>query len=454
MEEFNTFIGTDRRLYAVDIRASQAYARALDGAKVLDGAEAERIISGLAQVREEFERGDFQIKPTDEDIHTAVERRLTELIGPLAGKLHTGRSRNDQVMTDIRLYLSAQIPPLRERVQGLQSAIVDRAEGHLDTVMPGFTHLQPAQPILFGHWLMAFFWKLQRDLDRLSELEHRTRDCPLGAGALAGNPFEIGREALARELGFSSISENSLDAISERDFIVEFLSWAALTQVHMSRLAEDLILWSSPGFAFVELDEAYCTGSSIMPQKRNPDALELIRGKTAGLIGRLTALLSLLKGLPSGYNKDLQEDKEGLFVAVETVSSSLTIAAGVIRSLIVNVERMEQAVSVSDGLLATELADYLVRKGEPFRKSHALVGKVLRRCEARSCQLSELPMDEYRKISPLFEPDLKGVFDVRTAIRRRSVPGGTAPDAVREQIRKARAKLSERGDKPHSQQAI
>jgi argininosuccinate lyase len=310
MRRFSDSIGFDRRMYGADIRGSVAYAGALARAGLITSEERDQLVAGLEQVRVEFDAGTFRVQESDEDIHTAVERRLGELVGPVAGKLHTGRSRNDQVATDLRLYLLDEMAVLREALIELQGAIVEKAAAHLDVIMPGYTHLQQAQPLLFSHWLMAFFWKLERDRERLNGAARRTQVCPLGSGALAGNPLGIDRRALAADLGFAAVSENSVDAVEDRDYVVEFLAWAALVQVHLSRLAENLIVWSSQEFGFVELDEAYATGSSLMPQKKNPDPLELMRGKTGRMVGHLVGLLTTLKGLPSAYNKDLQEDDD------------------------------------------------------------------------------------------------------------------------------------------------
>ncbi len=441
MERFNASIGFDWRLWAADIEGSMAYARALERAGPLTADEVDRLIQGLEAVAREFEAGQFEIVLSDEDIHTAVERRLGELIGQVAGKLHTGRSRNDQVATDLRLYLMREIPGLRQQLAGLQEAIVNKAEQHLEVIMPGYTHLQRAQPVLFSHWLMSTFWMLQRDRERLGDLEKRVAVLPLGAGALAGHALGIDRHFLAAELGFRAVCENSLDAVSDRDFVAEFLFWAALLQTHLSRLAEDLILWSSAEFGFVELDDAYATGSSLMPQKKNPDSLELLRGKVGRLVGHLVALLTTLKGLPSTYNKDLQEDKEPLFDALDTLQLALPVAAGVVRTLKVNAEAM--AAALDDAMLATDLADYLVRRGIPFRQSHELVGRAVRRAETLGLLLRDLPLAEFQAISDAFEPDLYAVFDHRRSVEARDSYGGTATAAVRQQIERARALLRE-----------
>ncbi len=440
MEQFQDSIGFDHRLYRADVVGSQAYARALRRAGLLTAEECRAMERGLAEVLQEFEAEAFRIADTDEDIHTAVERRLSELIGPVAGKLHTGRSRNDQVATDTRLYVLEQVGLLHERLTEVQGAIVVRAEDCLDVIMPGYTHLQPAQPILFSHWLMAYFWMLQRDRERFADVRRRTSVLPLGASALAGNGFPIDCEALAADLGFDETARNSLDAVSDRDFVAEFLFSAALLQTHLSRLAEDLVIWSNPSFGFVEIAEQYTTGSSIMPQKRNPDAVELLRGKTGRLNGHLVAILTVLKGTPSTYNKDLQEDKEPLFDAVDTLSLALPVTAGVIATMRVRQERMQEALD--DGMLATELADYLVTKGVPFRESHHLVGEIVRLAEARDCTLRTLPLEAYRGIDQRFGEDLYSVLDHNQAVLRRKVPCGTSPGAVKAQIACARALLS------------
>jgi len=437
---FNDSISFDRRLYAADITASIAYARALVRADLLTPLEGEQLVAGLEKVRAEFDGGAFFFTPGDEDIHTAVERRLGECIGSLAGKLHTGRSRNDQVSTDLRLYLRDQADLLADSLSLLQRSIVNKAEQHLDVIMPGYTHLQQAQPLLFSHWLMSFFWKFRRDQTRLHEVIERASVMPLGAGAVAGTPFQIDRRSLADELGFAAVSANSVDAVSDRDYVVEFLCWSALLQVHISGLAEDLVLWASREFGFVDIDERYSTGSSLMPQKKNPDSLELMRAKTGRAVGHLVSVLTVLKGLPSGYNKDLQEDKEVLFDAIDTMKLELPIAADVIHTLQVRPDRM--AAALDQAVLATDLADYLVRKGLPFRQSHHLVGQAARRAEGLGVPLGRLPIEEFRQISLQFESDLYKVFDFEESITRRQAEGGTARSAVAQQIERARALLS------------
>jgi len=440
MRRFGDSIGFDRRLYAADIRGSVAYAGGLARAGLITAEERDQLTAGLEQVRAEFGAGTFQIQPGDEDIHTAVERRLGELVGSVAGKLHTGRSRNDQVTTDLRLYLLDEMASLRDALIELQEAIVESADDHLDLVMPGYTHLQQAQPLLFSHWLMSTFWKLQRDRERLDDAARRTAVLPLGAGALAGHPLGIDRQALAADLGFAGISENSVDAVDDRDYVVEFLSWGALLQVHLSGLAENLILWASHEFGFVQIDEAYSTGSSLMPQKKNPDSLELMRGKTGRMVGHLAGLLTTLKGLPSAYNKDMQEDKEALFDAIDTLALELPVATGIIRTLQVNAARIMAAMD--EAMLATDLADYLVRKGVPFRESHHLVGQVVRRAETLGASLREIEIAEYQCIHPAFGKDVYEALNFQRSVEARDTEGGTAPAAVRAQIERARSLLA------------
>jgi argininosuccinate lyase len=433
---FNASFGFDWRLYDADIRGSIAYAQALARAEIITAAERDALIDGLGRVKQEFAARTFEAKPSDEDIHTAVERRLGELVGAVAGKLHTGRSRNDQIATDTRLFVRDAISNLQALVSNLQRAMIEKAEQHLDVLMPGYTHLQRAQPILFSHWLMSYVWMLQRDAARLDDCAARTAVLPLGAGALAGNAFGIDREFLARELGFARVSENSIDAVGDRDFIAEFLFAAALLGVHLSRLGEDLILYSSAEFGFVTMDDAYATGSSLMPQKKNPDALELARGKTGRLIGDLVALLTTLKGLPSSYDKDLQEDKEPLFDAVDTLDALLPVIAGVIRTLRVNADAMRAALDAA--MLATDLADYLVRRGVPFRDAHRQVGEAVKLAEARGIALSDLSAEDFSAIAPEFGTDVKTVFDFERSVAARAVIGGTGPNAVRAQIAQAK----------------
>jgi argininosuccinate lyase len=435
MRRFGDSVSFDIRLWEADIVGSEAYARALARAAVIDDAARDQLLAGLAEVRAEFAEGRFVLEPGDEDIHTAVERRLSELIGPPAGMLHTGRSRNDQVATDMRLYVRGQVSHLATHLVGLQQAIVSKAQAHLDVLMPGYTHLQPAQPVRFSHWLLSYFWMFQRDCERLADLTRRLNRLPLGAGALSGNPLGIDQAFLARELGFDGIVSNSLDAVSDRDYLVELLSWAGLTQVHLSRLAEDLIIYSSREFGFVEIADAYSTGSSLMPQKKNPDALELLRGKTGRVLGDMVSLMMVLKGLPSSYNKDMQEDKEAAFDAIDTLGMTLPVATGVVETLMVHPDRTRSALC--DEMLATELADYLVARGVPFREAHHLVGRVVRQALAKGCTLKALSLADYQAVSSRFAPDVWEWLDFERAVERRVSVGGTARQAVLAQLEEA-----------------
>ncbi|MGL4651513.1 MAG: argininosuccinate lyase, partial [Caldilineaceae bacterium] len=439
MEQFNASIRFDHRLWHADITGSQAYARALAAAGLLTPSEADRIVAGLDAVAAEWANGSLQPMPGDEDIHTANERRLTELIGPVAGKLHTGRSRNDQVATDVRLWLREAIAMLRGHLHALLRVAVDRAESEIDLLLPGYTHMQPAQPIRWSHWLLNHATAWARDAQRLDELTARVNVMPLGSGALAGTPFAIDRQALAQALGFAAVSTNSLDAVADRDFIAEFLFWATLTMLHLSRLAEDLIIYSSREFGFVTLADAYSTGSSLMPQKKNPDALELLRGKSARVLGGLTALMALLKGLPTSYNKDLQEDKEPLFDAVESVGGALQIAAGVIATLTPNPVAMRAALAPE--MLATDLADYLVRKGVPFREAHHVAGAAVRMAEVQALPLPELPLEDLLTLHHAFDADVATLWSMESSVERRDATGGTSRRSVLEQITALRSLL-------------
>ncbi|MCB0001527.1 MAG: argininosuccinate lyase [Anaerolineae bacterium] len=439
LRQFNDSLPFDRRLWLEDIFGSMAYAEGLARAGILTIEESDLLLAGLEQVAQEWRDGIAQIEPGDEDIHTAVERRLGELIGSVAGKLHTGRSRNDQIATDQRWWLRNQIDDLDRLLAELIDAATERAETEIDVLMPGYTHLQPAQPIRWSQWLLSHTWAWQRDRERLADLGRRANRSPLGAGALAGNPFAVDRHALAADLGFDKPIPNSIDAVRDRDYVVEFLSWAALLGVHLSQLAEDLILWSSREFGFVSVAEQFSTGSSIMPQKRNPDSLELLRGKSGRLTGNLVALLTTLKGMPAAYNKDLQEDKEPLFDSVDTLLIALPVATGVVQTLSINPQRMQAALG--DELLATDLAEHLVRRGVPFRQSHELVGRAVKRAEALDIPLGKLPLAEFQTISPEFGVDVATVFDFEQSVERRDVYGGTSRRAVQEQISELRASL-------------
>ena len=440
MEQFNASIAFDRQMWRADLRGSQAYARALERAGLLTAVEAEQIVDGLEQVAGEWARGEFTIVEGDEDIHTANERRLTELIGSVAGKLHTGRSRNDQVATDVRLWLREEIADLRRHQRELIAAAVERAAEEIDILMPGYTHLQPAQPVRWSHWLLSHVWAWQRDAARLDELAARVNVMPLGSGALAGNPFAIDRVRLAEDLDFAGITYNSMDGVSDRDFIAEFLFWAALTMIHLSRLAEDLIVYSSHEFGFVTLADAYSTGSSLMPQKKNPDALELLRGKSGRSMGQLTGLMATLKGLPSTYNKDLQEDKEPLFDAVASLSGSLQIACGVLSTLTINPPFMRAALVPE--MLATDLAEYLVRKGVPFRDAHHVAGAAVQMAELQGIPLSELDLADLQKLHGAFDADVADVWSFERSVERRDVDGGSSQRSVLAQIAHLRTWLA------------
>ena len=432
MEEFNASIGFDWRLWQADIRGSQAYAQALARAGLLTEDEATRIVSGLERVADEWRADGFVIQEGDEDIHTANERRLTELIGPVAGKLHTGRSRNDQVATDLRLWLREELLARAQQVRTLIEVAADRAESEIDLLMPGYTHLQPAQPTRWSHWLLSHAWAWQRDAQRLQDLLPRVNLLPLGNGALAGNPFPIDRDWLAQELGFAAPTPNSLDGVSDRDFVAEALFWATMTMLHISRWAEDLIIYSSREFGFVTLADAYSTGSSLMPQKKNPDSLELLRGKAGRVFGDMSGLLMTLKGLPSTYNKDLQEDKEPLFDAMESLAGALPIAAGALATLTVNGGRMAEALVPE--MLATDLAEYLVRKGVPFRETHHVAGAAVALAESEGIALTGLSLAALRSLHPAFDEDVAAIWSYERSVEQRDVRGGSSRRAVREQI--------------------
>jgi argininosuccinate lyase len=431
--DLNTSLSVDKRMALQDVDGSRAWADAIHRAGVLTDKEHASISLGLATIKEEFSSGRFSFAPSDEDIHTAVERRLTELIGDAAGKLHTGRSRNDQVATDFRLWMLVALPTLDTALKDLQSALVEQAELAGETIMPGYTHLQRAQPILLGHWWLSHSWALHRDLERLQDLLKRVSVLPLGSGALAGVPFEIDRIALAKSLGFANVSQNSLDAVSDRDFAAEFLFCATMIGIHLSKLAEQIVLYTSAEFGFFELSDAFSTGSSLMPQKKNPDVFELTRGKAGTLLGLLTGLLATLKGLPSTYDKDLQEDKAPVFQATDTLLAILPVIAGALRNITTKPERMRSAIDST--MMATDLADYLVGKGVPFREAHAMAGKVVRAAGERMVSLEEMPLEAYQGMGP-FEVDVLQVFDPMKSIQKRNTIGGTSLQSVQNQIQR------------------
>lgn len=435
----NTSLPVDQRMALQDVEGSLAWADAIHAAGILSIEEHAQITRGLAAVKGEFTSGEFAFTPSDEDIHTAVERRLTELIGVTAGKLHTGRSRNDQVATDFRLWMLEAVPALSAALTDLQSALVEQAEAAGETPMPGYTHLQRAQPILLAHWWLSHFWPLDRDRDRLTDLLDRVSSLPLGSGALAGTPVPVDRSALAMALGFHAPSPNSLDAVSDRDFAAEFLFCAALTSTHLSKLAEQIVLYTSAEFGFFELADNYSTGSSLMPQKKNPDVFELTRGKAGTLLGLLTGLMATLKGLPSTYDKDLQEDKAPVFAATDTLLTMLPVLSGALRTITVRPARMRAAID--SFMMATDLADYLVEKGLPFRETHALAGKAVRLALEKGVGLEALSVADYQSLHPAFESDVYRALDPLESIKRRTATGGTAPEAVKKQIQKAKSTL-------------
>ncbi|RKP27273.1 argininosuccinate lyase [Syncephalis pseudoplumigaleata] len=433
MERFNASIGFDKRMYAQDLTGSRAYAAALHARGLITAEELEQLQRGLDAVRAEWENGTFAVVAGDEDIHTANERRLGELVGAVAGKLHTGRSRNDQVATDMRLWLRDEVKAIREHLLQLIRVAVERAEREQDVLMPGYTHLQRAQPIRWSHLLLSYVWSWHADAERLDQLLARINTSPLGAGALAGNPFQVDRTSLATSLGFERVAQNSLHAVLDRDFVAEFLFWSSLVMSHISRLAEDLIVYSSGEFGFVQLADAYSTGSSLMPQKKNPDSLELLRGKSGRAFGQMAGFMMTMKGLPSTYNKDMQEDKEPMFDAVDTVAGSLQITAGVLATLTINATKMQSSLSAD--MLATDLAEYLVRKGVPFRETHHISGAAVRMAEERGVSLSQLTPDDLRQLHPAFADDVAGVWDFEKSVEQRASIGGTSRTTVLDQCR-------------------
>ncbi len=441
VERFTGSLGVDHRLAESDIQGSVAHCRALGRAGILSKREMAALLHGLGKVHGEFKSGRFVVRREDEDIHMAIERRLTELVGSAGGKLHTGRSRNDQVALDVRLYLRDELRRLGEYAQRLQRVLLERAQAHLDVVMPGYTHLQRAQPVLFAHHLLAYVEMLSRDRGRLEDATRRLNVLPLGSGALAGTNFPLDRAYLARLLGFEQVAENSLDAVSDRDFALEVVSALAIVMMHLSRLSEELILWMSQEFQFVEIPDSFCTGSSMMPQKKNPDVPELIRGKTGRVYGDLLALFTMMKGLPLSYNRDLQEDKAPLFDALDTVQASVEVLTELMRGLTVNRGVVKRAAE-SGFMLATELADYLVIRGVPFREGHAIAGRVVRYCIDRGKELQGLSLQELQGFSRQFEKDVLDVLTVEGAIERKGQVGGTARKQVERRIRALRKHLA------------
>lgn len=443
VEGFTSSLAFDRRLYKQDIQGSIAHARMLGRQAIISAADAAAIEQGLTEVLAEIEAGQFPFRREYEDIHLNIEKRLIEKIGPAGGRLHTARSRNDQVATDVHLWVKVEITAVQALVSDLQGALLDRATEHKDVIMPGYTHLQRAQPILLAHHLLAYFWMLERDQGRLADARKRADISPLGAGAMAGTTFPIDRAFTAKELGFAAVYPNSMDAVSDRDFILEFLSAAAICQMHLSRLCEELVNWSSTEFGFVEMDDSYSTGSSIMPQKKNPDVAEIVRGKTGRIYGDLMALLTVLKGIPLTYHSDLQEDKERLFDAVDTLKACLTVTAGMIATLKFNTDRMATAVR-QDFSNATDLADYLAKRGLPFREAHEVVGKLVLHCIQAGKFLADCSLTELQQFSTIIGEDVYHAIAPETCVELRTSQGGTGPAEVEAQLASAAKILSAR----------
>ncbi len=440
VEEFTASISFDQRLYAEDIRGSIAHCHMLSACGIIEFEEADQIISGLRSIGEEIEKGEFVFSEPLEDIHMNIESRLSELIGPgLAGKLHTARSRNDQVALDIRLYLKQEIFGIKTLLRGLINALITQADATKNVVMPGFTHLQQAQPVLFAHHLLAYVEMFSRDYQRLENVEKQVDSMPLGSGALAGTSFPIDRQMVADELGFSGLTANSMDAVSDRDGIIEMLFSGALIMLHLSRFCEELVLWSSVQFNFITLADSFCTGSSIMPQKKNPDVPELVRGKCGRVVGDLVSLLVTMKSLPLAYNKDMQEDKEPLFDCLDTVKSSLAIMAPLVTSMTVNPDSM--AAQAEYGFsTATEIADYLVRRGLPFRQAHEIVGNIVAYCLEEGLQFKDMALDDWQRFSDCFDKRVISLLSADDAVRSKNVYGGTAPQQVEQQLDRLKLK--------------
>jgi len=434
--EYTASLSVDRRLYRHDITGSIAHARMLAKQGIISEKDAGIITQGLESIREEIEQGKFEFKSEQEDIHMSIEARLIEKVGEAGGRLHTARSRNDQVALDMRLFTKEVIADTLEAIRELQRALIVLAEANKAVVIPGYTHLQSAQPVLLAHHLLAYFEMLQRDTDRFNDCLRRTDVMPLGSGALAGVTYDIDREFLARELGFSRVSQNSMDAVSDRDFVLEYAASASISMMHLSRLAEEIILWSSLEFGFIELDDAYATGSSIMPQKKNPDVAELVRGRTGHIYGRLMGLLTMMKALPLTYNRDLQEDKEAFFAVVDTLLSTLGVLSGMVATLRVKAENTREAIE-RGYILATDLADYLVRKGEAFRTAHDIVARLVSYAAEKGKSFRELSLNEYKGFSPRFSEDVYEIT-VASAIAARDTVGGTAPGRVEQALAAAK----------------
>jgi argininosuccinate lyase len=439
-EDFNASINFDRRLWRQDIIGSISYAKALVGAGVLSTREAQRIIKALEKIFKGIESGRIKLKKEYEDIHMNIEKLLIDAIGDAGKKLHTGRSRNEQVVADLRMYIKLEISEIISLIKEFQSSIINLAENNIKVIMPGYTHLQRAQPVLFAHHMMAYFEMLERDKRRFLECYRESDVLPLGSGALSGNNFNIDRNAIAKELGFTEISRNSMDAVSDRDFVIDFISACSIAMVHLSRLSEELVLWSSYEFNFIEISDAYSTGSSLMPQKKNPDVAELIRGKSGRVFGNLMRMLVVMKALPLAYNKDVQEDKEALFDAVDTTKNCIAIITEMMGSLKVNKEEMMKAAG-RGFQTATDLAYYLVSKGVPFRQAHEIVGKIIAYCEDSNMHLEYLSIQELKKFSDRFSFDAQKILGIENSVNSKDNIGGTAPNRVKEEIKLAKKKL-------------
>jgi argininosuccinate lyase len=433
VEEFTSSIAYDWRLYPYDIAGSIAHVMMLAKTGIVTKKEASRIVRGLEEILGEIANGTFSFTTELEDIHMNIESRLIEKIGLVGGKLHTARSRNDQVALDIRMYLRDEISAIHDLLKSLQKVIVETADRNQDAILPGYTHMQRAQPVLFGHHLLAYYEMFERDRERLEDCFRRTNVLPLGAGALAGTVLPIDRSYVAKQLGFGSLCENSMDAVSDRDFAIEFISACAQIMMHLSRLSEEIVIWTSSEFGFITISDAFTTGSSIMPQKKNPDVAELVRGKTGRVYGNLTAILTLMKGLPLTYNRDMQEDKEPLFDTADTVSLSLSVLIEMLKGVTVHKEKMRRAAE--DGFItATDLADYLVKKGIPFRQAHETVGRAVLQATNLGCGLADIPLAEYKKLSPQIGDDVYTAISVESSVRRRTSLGGTAPKSLNKRL--------------------
>jgi len=442
VDKFTASLSWDVRLYPYDIKASIEHVKMLAAQKIISEADSEAITNGLNEINQELDNGKLNFNEADEDIHMAIERELIERVGTAGGKMHTARSRNDQVLTDMRLYIKDEIEDIKQLIVDVQKVLVEMAEAHQETIMPGYTHLQKAQPILFGHYLMAYFFMFERDKMRLNCSYRRSDSLPLGSGALAGTTFNIDRQTVAKNLGFSKVTENSLDAVSSRDSLLEFLNALATLGLNFSRLAEDLIIYTTEEFGYLEMDDAFATGSSIMPQKKNADVAELIRGKAPQLVANWVNLATVLKGLPLTYNRDLQQDKEITFASIDTAKSILLVAAKMLPKLKVNKEKMKKAAEESY-INATDLADYLVGKGMAFREAHSVVGNIVKEAIEKGVFLKDLSLDYYKKISPLFDEDLYGCLDIGTVVEHHNSEGGTSKAQLQKQIKTAKSLLKE-----------